>query len=298
MNEEHEKDIKQEEKVSENFSHTFVEENKNVYAEEPEAEINDSHVEMLEKRETDIFELFCKGAVGSIQYNNVHKELIDIAVRVNEEYGNMQSQLVEMQKVIAMQKAMKEKYQEQLKLMKDEICNLQKENSELRIHYKETREKLIEILNRSIDEAKALDGKTADEVFKPTYSEVEFLRWKNSGMLNPSEAAELATVETNAEAMQLQFGARLGFGTAGLRGIMALGPACMNRFTVGQATQGLADLCRSADLGTNLTRGLVKPQGAADYLIPLLKQKGRRHRAVYSPGHCYHYLCHAITTFL
>ncbi|MBQ8028744.1 MAG: polysaccharide pyruvyl transferase family protein [Clostridia bacterium] len=49
-------------------------------------------------------------------------------------------------------------------------------------NYKETREKLIEILNRSIDEAKALDGKTADEVFKPTYSEVEFLRWKNKTM--------------------------------------------------------------------------------------------------------------------
>ena len=73
----------------------------------------------------------------------------------------------------------------------------------------------------------------------------EFLRWKNSGKLTDEMLAELATVEKDDELMQLRFGRRLSFGTAGLRGIMALGPGCMNIFTVAEATQGLANLILS-----------------------------------------------------
>ena len=70
----------------------------------------------------------------------------------------------------------------------------------------------------------------------------EFLRWKSSGKLNTEMLSELATVETDAEALALRFGTALSFGTAGLRGIMAMGPGCMNIFTVAQATQGMANL--------------------------------------------------------
>ena len=70
----------------------------------------------------------------------------------------------------------------------------------------------------------------------------EFRRWKNSGMLNAQELEELSAAENNPELLQLHFGCVLSFGTAGLRGVMAVGPGCMNRFTVGQATQGLANL--------------------------------------------------------
>ena len=70
----------------------------------------------------------------------------------------------------------------------------------------------------------------------------EFLRWKNSGKLNEEMLAELAEVEKDAEALALRFGTTLSFGTAGLRGIMAMGPGCMNIFTVAQATQGMANL--------------------------------------------------------
>ena len=56
---------------------------------------------------------------------------------------------------------------------------------------------------------------------------------------------ELCAVEGDEELIALRFGRSLSFGTAGLRGIMALGPGCMNVFTVAQATQGLANLiCR------------------------------------------------------
>ena len=70
----------------------------------------------------------------------------------------------------------------------------------------------------------------------------EFLRWKNSGKMDAAMMAELAATEKDSEALALHFGSKLGFGTAGLRGIMAMGPGCMNVFTVAQATQGMANL--------------------------------------------------------
>lgn len=73
----------------------------------------------------------------------------------------------------------------------------------------------------------------------------QFLYWKNNTELDADTRAALTELESNEEQMQLYFGTRLTFGTAGLRGIMAPGPACMNRYTVGAATQGLADLIHS-----------------------------------------------------
>ena len=70
----------------------------------------------------------------------------------------------------------------------------------------------------------------------------EFSRWKNSGKLNEKMLLEFASVEKDSEALALRFGTSLSFGTAGLRGIMAMGPGCMNVFTVAQATQGMANL--------------------------------------------------------
>ncbi|MBQ8175076.1 MAG: phospho-sugar mutase [Clostridia bacterium] len=73
----------------------------------------------------------------------------------------------------------------------------------------------------------------------------QFLSWKNSTKMTAEMQKELHAVEKNEELLALRFGSSLTFGTAGLRGIMALGPGCMNVFTVAQATQGLANLiCR------------------------------------------------------
>lgn len=72
--------------------------------------------------------------------------------------------------------------------------------------------------------------------------QTEFRRWETSGKLNDEELAELAALKEQPDVLSLHFGTTLSFGTAGLRGIMAMGPACMNRFTVAQATQGLANL--------------------------------------------------------
>ncbi len=75
----------------------------------------------------------------------------------------------------------------------------------------------------------------------------EFLYWKNSGRLDDGMMQALSAMEKDDERVALCFGSTLQFGTAGLRGIMAPGPACMNIFTVAQATQGIANLLLQVD---------------------------------------------------
>ncbi|MBR3867383.1 MAG: phospho-sugar mutase, partial [Butyricicoccus sp.] len=67
-------------------------------------------------------------------------------------------------------------------------------------------------------------------------------RWLASDALNTEERAELEAIRGDDEAIKDRFFAPLSFGTAGLRGILGTGLYRMNRFTVGAATQGLANL--------------------------------------------------------
>ncbi len=70
----------------------------------------------------------------------------------------------------------------------------------------------------------------------------EYKKWLGEKSLTDEERAELKAVEGNKEEIESRFYAPLSFGTAGLRGILGVGVNRMNRFTVGQATQGLANL--------------------------------------------------------
>ena len=70
----------------------------------------------------------------------------------------------------------------------------------------------------------------------------EYKRWLNCSALSADEHAELAAVADNQEEIESRFFAPLSFGTAGLRGVLGVGLNRMNRFTVGQAAQGLANL--------------------------------------------------------
>lgn len=70
----------------------------------------------------------------------------------------------------------------------------------------------------------------------------EYKRWLDSEALSEEERAELRAVENNSEEIESRFFAPLSFGTAGLRGVLGIGLNRMNRFTVGQAAQGLAKL--------------------------------------------------------
>ena len=70
----------------------------------------------------------------------------------------------------------------------------------------------------------------------------EYKRWLDCSALSADEHAELAAVADNQEEIESRFFAPLSFGTAGLRGVLGVGLNRMNRFAVGQAAQGLANL--------------------------------------------------------
>lgn len=70
----------------------------------------------------------------------------------------------------------------------------------------------------------------------------EYERWLASSALTDEERAELEAIRGNEDAIKDRFFAPLSFGTAGLRGVLGTGLYRMNRFTVGAATQGLANL--------------------------------------------------------
>ena len=70
----------------------------------------------------------------------------------------------------------------------------------------------------------------------------EYERWLASPALTDKERAELKAIRGDEDAIKDRFFAPLSFGTAGLRGVLGVGLYRMNRFTVGAATQGLANL--------------------------------------------------------
>ena len=70
----------------------------------------------------------------------------------------------------------------------------------------------------------------------------EYQRWLAADALSIDEKNELVSLSQNDDEIKERFYASLEFGTAGLRGKMRMGTNAMNRFTVAQATQGLANL--------------------------------------------------------
>jgi phosphoglucomutase len=69
--------------------------------------------------------------------------------------------------------------------------------------------------------------------------------WLNSDQLSQKEKEELLNLKDNQEEIQDRFYEDLKFGTAGLRGKLGMGTNRMNVFTVGRASQGLANFIES-----------------------------------------------------
>lgn len=65
--------------------------------------------------------------------------------------------------------------------------------------------------------------------------------WLNNPIIDESVKEELKGIEGNNEEIEDRFYKDLEFGTAGLRGVIGNGSNRMNRYTVGKATQGLAN---------------------------------------------------------
>lgn len=70
--------------------------------------------------------------------------------------------------------------------------------------------------------------------------------WKEKAILDNDLQEELKSIEGDEEAILDRFYKNLEFGTGGLRGVIGAGTNRMNVYTVGQATQGLADYLNEA----------------------------------------------------
>ena len=73
----------------------------------------------------------------------------------------------------------------------------------------------------------------------------KYLLWCEKAVADPDLISELNSMDCKDELMSDAFYKNLEFGTAGLRGVIGAGTNRMNVYTVGQATQGLADYVNS-----------------------------------------------------
>ena len=69
----------------------------------------------------------------------------------------------------------------------------------------------------------------------------EYQKWCESEEFDEETKKELLEIKNNKEEIEDRFYKELEFGTAGLRGIIGAGTNRMNKYTVGKATQGLAN---------------------------------------------------------
>ena len=70
----------------------------------------------------------------------------------------------------------------------------------------------------------------------------EYQKWLDSGVLTAEEHAELEAIKDDPKEIEGRFYGPLEFGTAGLRGTMAMGLHHMNIYVVRHATQGFANV--------------------------------------------------------
>lgn len=76
------------------------------------------------------------------------------------------------------------------------------------------------------------------------YKEI-YQNWLTNAVNDPDLISELKDIEGKNEEISDRFYRALEFGTAGLRGVIGAGTNRMNCYTVGQATQGLAEYVKS-----------------------------------------------------
>ncbi len=69
----------------------------------------------------------------------------------------------------------------------------------------------------------------------------KYQEWLQSPVIDDETKAELLTLEGNTQEIEERFYKDLEFGTGGLRGVIGAGSNRMNVYTVGKATQGLAN---------------------------------------------------------
>ena len=69
----------------------------------------------------------------------------------------------------------------------------------------------------------------------------EYQKWCENPVFDEETKKELLSIKNDEEEIKDRFYKELEFGTAGLRGVIGMGTNRMNKYTVGKATQGLAN---------------------------------------------------------
>ena len=73
----------------------------------------------------------------------------------------------------------------------------------------------------------------------------KYNQWVNDEYFDEATRSELKAIADDDKEIQERFYKELDFGTGGLRGIMGAGTNRMNKYTVGKATQGLANYIKN-----------------------------------------------------
>ncbi|MBR2460541.1 MAG: hypothetical protein IKB34_04875 [Clostridia bacterium] len=76
-----------------------------------------------------------------------------------------------------------------------------------------------------------------------------YLEWKKHDLCDIDLIHELESIEGNEAEIFDRFRCELAFGTGGLRGVLGVGTNRMNVYTVGKATQGLANCLKASNEG-------------------------------------------------
>lgn len=84
-----------------------------------------------------------------------------------------------------------------------------------------------------------------------TQSQERARQWMNSPVIDAESKKSIQQLLDHADSKQLidSFYKDLEFGTGGLRGVMGVGSNCMNKYTIGAATQGLANYLKKTITG-------------------------------------------------
>lgn len=97
----------------------------------------------------------------------------------------------------------------------------------------------------------------------------EYEKWLHSPVLSPEERAELELIRQNPKEMEARFYGPLEFGTAGLRGTMAVGLHNMNVHVIRWATQGFADIiCAEGEAGSAGASPFAWTAGIIPWTLP------------------------------
>ncbi|MBQ6267953.1 MAG: phospho-sugar mutase [Clostridia bacterium] len=92
-----------------------------------------------------------------------------------------------------------------------------------------------------------------------------YAQWLEGTASDPALHAELTAIADNEEEILDRFYQNLEFGTAGLRGVLGAGTNRMNLYTVGQATQGLADYLNGQQPGGSVAIGYDSRIGSEEF---------------------------------